>query len=257
MDVVAQLLDASRRRTRLGRHLRQLLVAGSQWSVEPGALYRLLASERTARRQLSDELWRALYYQPIFASLCHRIDGPFRLEVCPDSKVPVVVNCRLELGRGVRLSARTTFSGARNAVETPRISLGDSTYIGHRVVLRAGTSLRLGKRCYVSSNVFLSGDPGHPTDAERRRTEAAPVEELRRIDIGDDVWIAEGAAVVGGVTIGDGSIVAAKSLVHRDVPAHCLVAGSPARVVKRLGPEARLRAVPPPNGDAGVEGRSS
>lgn len=255
MDVVAQLLDASRKGGSVARALRRLLVASSQWSVPPGFVHRLLLMERSARRQLSDELWRALYYQPLFASLCERVEGSFRLEICPDSKLPVVSGCKLELGKGVRLSARTTFSGARNANERPRIVIGDESYIGHRVVLRAGTGLRIGSRCYVASNVFLSGDPGHPLDAARRRSEAAPAEELHSIRIGDDVWIGEGAAVIGEVTIGDGAVVAARSVVNRNVPAGTLVAGMPARVVRKLAsdpPEAPaprsggLHAVPPP-----------
>lgn len=244
MDPVAKVLDAARRDSRVGKTLRGLLVGASQWSIGPGALHRILAAERRARRQLSDEAWRALYYQPIFAALCEEIDGPFRLEICPDSQVPVVVNCRIHLGKGVRLSARTTFSGARNAPERPAIEIGAGTYVGHRVVLRAGTRLRIGERCHLASNVFVSGDPGHPLDPERRRTEAAPPEDLKRIDIGDDVWIAEGAAIVGEVAIGDGAIVAARSVVHKDVPPHSLVAGVPAKVVKRLEPDVKLRSVP-------------
>jgi len=239
MDVVERVLDASRRTGGASKALRRALVATSQWSLSPGIVHRLLLAERSARRQLSDELWRALYFQPLFESLCEQVHGPFRLELCPDSKLPVVTGCKLEIGRGVRLSARTTFSGARNAKEPPRIVLGEETYIGHRVVLRAGTGLRLGSRCYVASNVFLSGDPGHPMDALRRRTEAAPSEELHSIRIGDDVWIGEGAAVMGEVTIGDGAIVAARSVVTRSVPAGALVAGMPARVVRKLEPESR------------------
>lgn len=235
MDLIAELLRASRKESPAGKALRRLLVGSSQWALPTNPLHRLLLAERSARRQLADELQRALYYQPLFASLCDRVHGPFRLEICPDSKVPVVAGCKLELGKGVRLSARTTFSGARNAAEPPRIVLGDETYIGHRVVLRAGKALHLGSRCYVASNVFLSGDPGHPLDAERRRAEAAPVEALHSIRIGDDVWIGEGAAVIGEVTIGDGAVVAARSVVNRDVPAGALVAGVPARVVRKLG----------------------
>ncbi|HWV37077.1 MAG TPA: hypothetical protein VN033_01215 [Vulgatibacter sp.] len=246
MDPVARVLDVARRKTPLGRSLRSLLIGASQWSVPPGIVHRLLAAERRMRRQVSDEAWRALYYQPIFAALCEKVDGPFRLEICPDSRVPVVVNCRIRLGKGVRLSARTTFSGARNAPDRPAIEIGDDTYLGHRVVLRAGTRLRIGDRCHVASNVFISGDPGHPLDPERRRTEAAPAEDLKRIDIGDDVWIAEGAAIVGEVAIGEGAIVAARSVVHKDVPPHSIVAGVPAKVVKRIESDVKLRSVPAP-----------
>ena len=52
------------------------------------------------------------------------------------------------------------------------------------------------------------------------------------IVIGDHVWIGMNVIVLKGVTIGEGSIVAAGSVVNKDVPPHCLVAGVPAKVVK-------------------------
>lgn len=234
MDLVRQLLRWSRSDSPAGRSLRRLLWASSQWSVAPGALHRLLLSERSLRRQLSDEVARALYYQPLFQLLCEEAEGPFRMEVCPDSKIPVVTGCKLHVGRGVRLSARTTFSGARNAPAPPAIVLGEDTYVGHRVVFRAGLGIALGKRCHVASYVSFTGDPGHPIDPVRRRTEAAPLEELGTIVVGDDVWIGEGALILGNVTIGDGAVVGARSIVTRDIPPWTVAAGAPARAVRRI-----------------------
>lgn len=52
------------------------------------------------------------------------------------------------------------------------------------------------------------------------------------IEIGDDVWIGTNALIMGGVKIGNGAIVAAGSIVTRDVPAYAIVGGSPAKVIK-------------------------
>lgn len=52
--------------------------------------------------------------------------------------------------------------------------------------------------------------------------------------IGDNVWIGEYAAILKGVTIGRGSIVASHSVVTKNVPEYVIVAGNPARVVKKL-----------------------
>jgi len=246
--VVDRLLDWTRRRSPMGQALRRAAVSLSQWSLPPGALHRALLVERSLRAQLLDELARALYWQPMFAAQCARADRSFRLEIAPDSKLPPVIHCRLTVGPRVRLSARTTFSGARNAPQIPPIVIGEDTYIGHRNVVRAGLGISIGKRCFFAGNVFVSGDPGHPLDPIRRRTEAAPLEELGRIEIGDDVWIAEGAAVLGNVRIGDGAVIAARAVVTKDVPPRALVAGSPARVLRIIGEapagnEARLPLV--------------
>lgn len=66
------------------------------------------------------------------------------------------------------------------------------------------------------------------------------------VTIGHDVWVGQGAMFMGGVSIGDGAIVAARAVVTADVPPYAIVAGSPARVVRMRLPEAtaeRLRAL--------------
>ena len=52
------------------------------------------------------------------------------------------------------------------------------------------------------------------------------------VTIRDNVWIGNGATILKGVTIGEGSVIAAKSVVTRDVPPHTIVAGNPAKVIK-------------------------
>lgn len=52
------------------------------------------------------------------------------------------------------------------------------------------------------------------------------------VEIGNNVWIGVGATILKGVTIGDGAIIAAGSVVTKDIPARCLAAGVPAKVIK-------------------------
>jgi acetyltransferase-like isoleucine patch superfamily enzyme len=103
-------------------------------------------------------------------------------------------------------------------------------------VVRAGLGVRIGARVLVASNVVISGDPGHPLDPVARRTQPAPLDDLRQIVIGDDVWIAEGATILGGVTIGDGAVVAAHAVVTNDVAPRSVVAGNPARAIRQIEP---------------------
>ena len=58
------------------------------------------------------------------------------------------------------------------------------------------------------------------------------LQSVRPITIGNDVWIGRGTFVKGGVSIGDGAVVAAKSVVVKDVPPYAIVAGNPARFVR-------------------------
>ena len=73
--------------------------------------------------------------------------------------------------------------------------------------------------------------PTHPMDAEER---CCPVETAHPITIGEDCWLCGGVIVCPGVTIGDRSVIAAGSVVTRDIPADCLAAGNPAVVKRRL-----------------------
>ena len=80
----------------------------------------------------------------------------------------------------------------------------------------------------------------------RRELEQAPRRQPRRLQavvparpvrIGRNVWIGFDSCVLPGVSIGEGAVVGARSVVTEDVPAYSVVAGNPARVVRRLEPE--------------------
>src|SRR5689334_6133533 len=83
--------------------------------IPSNGVYRALASEYQLRRYALNELSRIFYYQPMFESSCRQVGQGFRLQLCPDSKVPVVGRVELEIGNFVTLSARSTISGATNA----------------------------------------------------------------------------------------------------------------------------------------------
>jgi acetyltransferase-like isoleucine patch superfamily enzyme len=240
MDPVALIRAQLRKDTPFSRRAKRTVRALLDARIPPTPLHRLLLAERSLRRGIGYELMRVFYYQPLFELQCAEVRGKGRLELTPDSKMPFVDNCALVLGEAWRINARTTFQGARNAPGKPRIEIGDGTYLGSRVVLRAGLGIRLGSHVTVAANVVLSSDPGHPLDPIARRTQAAPQEDLRQMTVGDDVWIAEGATLLGGITVGDGAVIGAHAVVTKDVPPRTVVAGNPARVIKEIGvPELR------------------
>ena len=242
MDPIALLRTQLRRDTAVARQTRSLVKGVMSARVQPNFLHRALLAERSTRRLVLGELARALYYQPLFELQCAAVGDGVRLELTPDSKLPLVDNCALSLGDRVRINARTTFQGARNAPGKAVISIGHDSYLGSRVVLRAGLGIRVGSHVMIASNCVLSSDPGHPLDAVARRTEAAPREDLRELVIGDDVWIAEGATLLGGITIGTGAVIGAHAVVTKDVAPRTVVAGNPAKVVKTLEAAPGLRS---------------
>ena len=123
------------------------------------------------------------------------------------------------------------------------IRIGESSYLGDDCLLSAASGIEIGKGVLVAHGVQLFDNDSHPVDpgARRRDYEAlrtgGPREPISAapIRIGDHAWIGFGAVILKGVTVGEGAVVAAGSVVVRDVPAGTVVAGNPARVVKTIG----------------------
>jgi acetyltransferase-like isoleucine patch superfamily enzyme len=114
----------------------------------------------------------------------------------------------------------------------------------------AGNEIRVGRNVFVNQNCTFYDLGGldiaddvmigpnvsiittsHPIEPSQRRA----VTIGRPIVIEKGVWIATGATIIGGVTVGENSVVAAGSVVTRDVPANTLVGGNPARVIRSIG----------------------
>ena len=101
----------------------------------------------------------------------------------------------------------------------------NSGFINENVQITCGGTIEIGPGCVIGRDVVIRSFDGHSI-----RQYGYQISEP--IKIGEHVWIGQGATVLKGVTIGDGAIIAANATVTRDVPAHCIVAGCPAKVVK-------------------------
>ena len=111
-----------------------------------------------------------------------------------------------------------------------------------------GDVARIGRYCSIGAGVEVMGD-AHPvgwlsaSPAFYRRKRAAHWGSARTVfadfnpygppvDIGDDVWIGDGALLAHGVRLGTGCVVAARAVVTRDVPPYAIVGGTPARIIR-------------------------
>jgi acetyltransferase-like isoleucine patch superfamily enzyme len=117
-----------------------------------------------------------------------------------------------------------------------RIALGDYVMVnGARFT--CDSEIEVGDYCLISWNVVFMDTYRMPFDpvwiAPRRVWGAAAARPIR---IGANVWIGFDSCVLPGVTIGEGSIVGARSVVAEDAPPYTIVAGNPARVIRRLEP---------------------
>lgn len=128
---------------------------------------------------------------------------------------------------------------------TRRISVGDSHFIGPDTWVGSAAYVAIGRRVPISHGCNIMDSITHALDLTARyesfraillggHTTALDLYE-KPVVIGDDAWIAAGATVLRGVTIGNGAMVAAVSVVTSDVPPMTVVAGNPAKVVRTLG----------------------
>jgi carbonic anhydrase/acetyltransferase-like protein (isoleucine patch superfamily) len=103
------------------------------------------------------------------------------------------------------------------------LEIGAGSFVNHRSEVVAHERVVIGRDCLLAWDVQVLDSDSHSVDGAPR---TLPVV------IGDRVWIGCRATVLKGVTIGDGAVVAAGSVVTGDVPSRALVAGNPARVVR-------------------------
>jgi maltose O-acetyltransferase len=130
------------------------------------------------------------------------------------------------------LSERLAHVGADVVIRPPffcdygyNIRLGDGVFLNFNCVILDVVEVSIGDRTQIGPTVQIYA-ADHPRDAETRRS---GLEFGRPVRIGSDVWIGGAAIILPGVTIGDGAVVGAGSVVTRDVGAGVTVAGNPAR----------------------------
>ena len=114
-----------------------------------------------------------------------------------------------------------------------RLTIGAGTYIGAFSRITALGGVEIGNDCMFADRVYVS-DTGHEYEDPEVPIIDQPLRVNRRVEIGDGAWIGIGAAIVGNVRIGRNAVVGANAVVTSDVPDHTVVAGNPARVVRRL-----------------------
>ena len=110
------------------------------------------------------------------------------------------------------------------------ISIGRNFFANFNLTILDEALVKIGDNVFIGPNVSIY-TACHPLDATDRNTGA---EWAEPVNIGDSVWIGGGATILPGVSVGDRSVVGAGSVVTRDVPADVLVAGNPARIIKKL-----------------------
>jgi maltose O-acetyltransferase len=109
--------------------------------------------------------------------------------------------------------------------------VGAGTLFSNNVQIIAEKSVRIGRECLIGDSVLILDSDFHHIDPIRRHEPGVPSSP---VVLGDRVWIGSRAIILKGVEIGEGSVVAAGSVVTRSVSPRVVVAGNPAKLIREI-----------------------
>ncbi len=139
-------------------------------------------------------------------------------------------NATLSLGENTCILKGSYIGAGPNA----KIYIGSDVQINQNIFISSVVGVKIGNNVLIANNVMIMDYDGHQIhDIDEEPNEILFGGNSKEINIKNDVWIAAKAIILKGVSIGSGAIVAAGACVTRDVPPNCIVAGNPAKIIKR------------------------
>lgn len=170
----------------------------------------------------------SLIYTKIFFREARLIRLPFDIR----NKKNIKVGKNFTAGFGCRIEAFPL-----NEDNKICISIGKNVQINDYVHIGAVGSITIGDNVLMASKIYIS-DHNHGSYDEliSDHPMSLPIDRkavCKPVVIGDNVWLGESVCILSGVTIGEGSVVGALSVVTKSIPPYSIAVGSPAKVVKR------------------------
>jgi lipopolysaccharide O-acetyltransferase len=191
--------------------------------------YALWALSRLVYEQVTGRLHaRLLGWSGGFLGLGGRVIGSRHITVGPCAHI----------NRHAWIEAVHSFRG-QSFQPIIRIGLGFSA--SDRLHITCTHRIDIGDDCLFGSGVYVSDhNHGIYSGADQSAPSEAPVDRALQssgaVVIGSRVWIGDNVVIVGPLTIGDGAVIGANSVVKHDVPGNAIAAGTPTRVFKRFNP---------------------
>ena len=194
-------------------------------------VFSMLYSAHTTIRAVILGLLRVLWFEPLFRSQCKTVGSGFNME-----RLAFLEGAGdISIGSNVYFSGKSYIGFCTSVRDCPELIIGDFTFIGNGCSLLTAHSVRIGNHCLIAGEVVIRDYDGHPINYSDRRNRK-PISDVNigPVIIEDDVWVGYRATILKGTKVGARSIIAAESVITRDVPPDCVVGGNPAKIIKTL-----------------------
>ena len=175
-------------------------------------------------------VWRFLlnffYRYPLFQARCASLGKNVAIDGLPF----VAGHVEIHIGDNVWIGGQVSvISGS--AAHHPRLIINDRAEVGWNVLFSINSEIVIEEDARVSFDCRLMDSDGHPREADLRAAhQRVRPQDVRPIRICRNAWVGNGTHVMKGVTIGEGAIIGANSVVVSDIPPFCLAMGNPAEV---------------------------
>ncbi|EAV47415.1 putative acetyltransferase [Methylophilales bacterium HTCC2181] len=183
----------------------------------------------------------------ILSKLIKRIKVKRACIISDSSKVHdtgIIIN-NMNLREKIAIGENTHIKGELlNFAHGGEISIGDNCFVGEQSRIWSALKIKIGHRVLISHCVNIFDNSTHPFNSAQRHkqfTQIVSGQHPKHINlnekaviISDDVWIGSMSIILAGVFIGEGAIIAAGSVVTKDVPPFTIVGGNPARIIREL-----------------------
>jgi len=170
-----------------------------------------------------------VYRNPLFQSRCASFGRDVFVSGLPFVTGPVEIH----IGNGVSLGEKLSVLSGR-ILDRPRLILKDRAGVGLNTVIVVNREVVIEEDVRISWDCRISDSDGHPREADRRAAGQPPdAKDILPVRICRYAWIGNGSYIMKGVTIGEGAIVGANSVVISNIPPYSLAMGNPAEVILR------------------------
>jgi acetyltransferase-like isoleucine patch superfamily enzyme len=150
-------------------------------------------------------------------------------------------NSNLEIGDNVIINSDNNYyhvnmySRCKIFIDKPDaiIKIGNNTRI-HGSCLHAYSKIEIGNNCLIAANCQIIDGNGHDLSFPNVINRINTTGDTKPIIIKDNVWIGTGVVILPGVTIGEGSVISANSVIHKDVPSMTIAGGNPLKIIKKM-----------------------